>query len=201
MLLDDRANSGGFRTRQEVPFHLGGVDLAVLAAKDKEEGGELIALQEKLQGMIHLVQEGLGSNLAFHGPLFTGQDLVMHLVLELLVAVTDELDLLQIGAIRLVIIDLFSGTQNGQILIGIVINDYMSQGHNTVLRLDKMHRSLLELSEPLSKRCRILKGCGQEDKLHRGGNENHRLLPDLATIGIVDEVAFVKDDEAQVVEG
>jgi len=41
----------------------------------------------------------------------------MHLVLELLVPVTDELDLLQIGAIGLVIIDLFGRRENGQIFV------------------------------------------------------------------------------------
>jgi len=70
MLLDDRANSGGFRTGEKVPFHLGGVDFTVLAAKDEEEGWELIALQEEVQSMIHLMQKGLGSDLSFYWALF-----------------------------------------------------------------------------------------------------------------------------------
>lgn len=36
--------------------------------------------------------------------------------------------------------------------------------------------------------------------MNRGGDQNQRLLPDLSPIRIVDEVAFIKDDEAQIVK-
>jgi len=72
VLLDDCADSGGFTARQEVAFDFGGVDLTVLAAKDEEEGRELVPLEKEFQGVIHLVQEALRTDLSFHRALFTG---------------------------------------------------------------------------------------------------------------------------------
>jgi len=72
MLLNDRANSGRFTACQKVPLDFRGIDFTVLAAKDKEEGGELLSLQEEIKSVIHLMQKGLGTDLSFHGPLFTG---------------------------------------------------------------------------------------------------------------------------------
>jgi hypothetical protein len=104
------------------------------------------------------MEEGLGPNLSFYGPLFARCHFIRHLVLELLVLVLNESDLLEIGAIGLVLKDLLRGCQNRQILIRVVVDDHMGQGYNTILGLDNMNGDLFERSEPSSEEFGLVEG-------------------------------------------
>ncbi len=75
------------------------------------------------------------------------------------------------------------------------------QRHNTVLGLDKMHRHFLECAEPIGEEIGAIERGRQEDELDARRHADHGLLPDLAAARIVDVVAFVEDNEAEVIEG
>lgn len=75
------------------------------------------------------------------------------------------------------------------------------QRYNTVLGLNKMHRHFLECAEPIGEEIRAIERGRQKDTLDAVRHADHGLLPDLATTGVIDIVAFIKDDEAEVIEG
>lgn len=64
-----------------------------------------------------------------------------------------------------------------------------------------MNGDLLEFTEPSGEGFGLLEGCAQKNELDLRGCQNHGLLPNLASGRVVDVVAFVEDDAAEVVEG
>ena len=155
---------------------------------------------EEIQGVIELVKEGLGPCLAFYRTLLPCCHFGVNLVLEGLVAILNGLDLVQIVLVRLHLKLLHGGGQGHKRLIVQIVQDNVNEGHDTILSLNEVDRDLLEGAEPVREGGGILQGRREKNQLNRGRNQNQRLLPDLSAIRIVDEVAFIKDDEAQVVK-
>ena len=100
-MIDDVVDLGGFTGIQEIVLDLGGEGFAALAAKDEEERGELVAIQEELEGVIELMDEGLRTDFAFHGALFAVDEFVLDLFPELGVAVSNIFELGQVVAVDL----------------------------------------------------------------------------------------------------
>jgi hypothetical protein len=200
VVIQDLEDLGGLGTCQKVPFYTGGIGLTAFAAEHEEECGELMPDSEKIQGVIELVDKGLGSRLAFYRTLFPYRHFGMNLVLECLVSVLNGFNLIQIALIGLDLKLFYGGGENDKRLIVQIVQNNVNEGHDTILGLDEVDGDLLESPEPIGKGRRVLQGCAQEDQLNGGRDENERLFPDLAAIGIVDEMAFIKDDEAQVVK-
>ena len=63
-----------------------------------------------------------------------------------------------------------------------------------------MDGNLLKRSNPLGQWPRIAEGCREADALNGGRKEDEAFLPDLAPVRVVDVVAFVEDDYAEVLE-
>jgi len=196
----DVVDFGGLGPVQEGVADLAGVLFAALAAEREDEGGQEMLVAEEIEAVIELVLEGLGPYLALHGALFACDDLVVHLLLELLVAVANGFDRLQVGLVGFLVEDLV-GAQNDLELVSDGIQDRVSERHDSVIRLNKMQGDLLEGSEPLGKGRRVSEGRRESDDLYGRWKENETLFPDLAAIGVVDVVTFVEDHDAEVLEG
>jgi hypothetical protein len=201
MMIQDLENLGGLGATQKVPFYTGGIGLTAFAAEHEEECGELMPDSEKIQGVIELMDKGLGSDLSVYRTLLSSRHFGMNLVLEGLVSVLNGFDLVQIALIGLDLKLFHSGCENDKRLIVQIVQDNVNEGHNTILGLDEVDGDLLESPEPIGKGRGILQGGREKDQLNRRRDENERLFPDLAAIRIVDEVALIKDDETQVVKG
>jgi len=200
VVIQNLKDLGGLGATQKVPFHSGGIGLATFPAKHEQECGKLMPDSEKIQGMIELMEKGLGPDLVFYCAFFPCRYLGMNLVLEGLVAILNGLDLVQIGLVRLHLELFYRGGQGYHRLIAQVVQNNMNEGHHTILGLNKVNRNLLEGAEPIGEGRGVFQGGRQKDQLNRGRNQNQRLFPDLAPIRIVDEVAFVKDNKTQVVK-
>jgi len=108
MVIDNMIDLGGITCVQEVVLDLGGQSFASLTTEDEEERGELIATQEELEGVIELMDEGLRTDFAFHGALFTVNEFVLDLLLKVGVAVLDGFELGQIVTVDFVLEELRS---------------------------------------------------------------------------------------------
>jgi hypothetical protein len=200
VMIQDLEDLGGLGTGQKVPFYTGGIGLTALAAKHEEECGELMPDSEKIQGVIELVDKGFRSRLSVYRAFFPCRHFGMNLVLKGLMSVLNGFDLVQIALIGLDLKLFHGGGENDKRLIVQIVQNNVNEGHHTILGLDEVDGNLLESPEPIGKGRGVLQGRREKDQLNGGRDENKRLFPDLSTIGIIDEVAFIKDDEAQVVK-
>jgi hypothetical protein len=200
VVIQDLEDLGGLGATQKVPFYTGGIDLTAFAAKHEEECGELMPDSQQVQCMIELVDKGFRSRLSVYSAFFPCRHFGMNLILKGLVSILNGLDLVQIQLIRLDLKLFHGGCENDKRLIVQIVQDNVNEGHHTILGLDEVDGDLLESPEPIGKGRGVLQGCAQEDQLNRGRDENKCLFPDLAAIRIIDEVALIKDDEAQVVK-
>ena len=201
VVVHDVLHVRGFGPVEERVSHLVGEGFAALAAEDEEEGGELAALFKEVEGVIQLVGEGLGSHFAFHAPLFAQDDLVRHLLLEGGVALENVVACLEPFAVGLVLVHFYARRLGHNEFIRDGVENAVGQGHNAVLCLNEVDGDLLEFAEPSGEGLGLLEGGAEENELDLRGRQNHGLLPDLASGGVVDVVAFVKDDGTEVVEG
>jgi hypothetical protein len=124
----------------------------------------------------------------------------MNLVLEGLVSVLNSFDLVQIELIGLDLKLFHRGCENNKRLIVQIVQDNVNEGHNTILGLNEMDGDLFESTEPIREGCGVLQGGREKDQLDGRRDEDECFFPDFSPVRIVDEMAFIKDDEAQVVK-
>jgi len=200
VVIQDLEDLGGLGAGQKVPFYTGGIGLTAFAAKHEQECWELMPDSEEIQGVIELMDKGLGSDLVFNSTLLSCCHFGMNLVLKGLVPILNGLDLVQIELIGLDLKLFHSRCENNKRLIVQIVQNNVNKGHDTILGLDEVNRSVFEGTEPIGEGCRVLQGRREKDQLNGGRDEDERFFPDLSPVRVVDKVAFIKDDKAQVVK-
>ena len=193
---DDALDLGRFFRGQEAVLDLVGVLLALPPRKYKEQPGQEGLLAEGVDAVIHAVDKALGPDGALDGRILAapgpnGVGVPPLLVLVVLLSadkVGVDFPMKQIVLIH------------DDLLGKVSVKDAVTEGDDTVLGRDEVDGALLEFAHPARKQLGAVDGRREHDEVDFGRQEHDALLPDLAPLGIVDVVHFVKDHGVDIVE-
>ena len=143
------------------------------------------------------MNEGGGTRLTINRTLEASAALLLDLSLKVLVVLNALLAPLEPTAVDIVVIDIL--IIHECLKLGPKENT-MSQRNNSVEGGNERARNLLQFSEPGGKEFGAADGRGQQDQLHRRRKKNHCLLPDTATITVVNIMNLVKDDRLEILK-